>query len=94
MAFKPFADGSLSEMSERRIADVVDQPGALENRTHILLVLFRKAGIQAFLKNLLSYTVAERMRERRYFQRMRQPCADKIALIQREHLCLILKASE
>ena len=81
-------------MSERRIADVMDQPGTLEDRAHIRLVLFRKIRIQTFLNDLLSDTVAERMRKRRYFQRMRQSCADKIALIQREHLCLVLQASE
>ena len=91
---KPVPDRRLAEMSERRIADVMNQPGALYDAAHIRLHLEVKMSIPLIADDILRNVLPERARDRGHFQRVCQPGADKIALIQRKNLRLILQAPE
>ena len=91
---KPFTDRRLAEMSERRVADVMDQPCALQNMGDILLHLRRKPGIFPVLQNILAHVLPQRLSQRRDLKRMCQPGSDKIALVKRKDLSLVLKPAE
>ena len=60
MPHEPFPDGLLPEMSEGRISDIVNQAGALDDRSDILLGLQRKCGVEPSFNNALRDILRER----------------------------------
>ena len=89
---KPVPDRQLPEMPERRTADIMDQPGTFQNMRNILLHLPGKLLIRSTLQDCFTDILSQRLGKRRHFQRMRQSCPYKIALIQRKYLRLILQS--
>ena len=81
-------------MTERRIADIMQQPRALKDIAEIHGIGWFKLRITDLLQDLLGDILPKRLPVRGYLQRMRQSGADKVALIQWKDLCLILKPSE
>ena len=91
---KPLPDRDLSKMPERRITDIMDQPRAFQDMRDIFLHMRCKPRISPVFQNIFPYILPQRFPERRDFQRVCQPCADKITLIQREYLRFILKPAK
>lgn len=91
---EPFPDHRLPEMPKGWIPNIVQQSGALQNITDISLVLRLKIRVFYLLQNLSGDVLSQRFAKGRHFQRMGEPGADKIALIQRKHLGLVLQPPE
>ena len=89
---KPFPDRLFSEMSERWIPDIMDQPCALQDVADILFHPGGETGIFLIYQNIFSDVLSQRLGEGRHLQRMGKPRPDKITLIQRKYLRLILQA--
>ena len=81
-------------MSKGRIADIMQESGALQNVTYIRLIGGQKALILYLHQNHLGNILSKRFAERGDFHGMCQPRTDKIRLIQRKYLRLILQAPE
>ena len=85
---KPVPDRQLPEMPERRIADIMDRAGTFQNMRNILLHLPGKLLIRSTLQDCFTDILSQRLGKRRHFQRMRQSCPYKIALI-RGNTCVL-----
>ena len=72
----------------------MDQPRALQDVGDIFFHLQSEAGISAELQDIFTDILTKRFAQGGYFQRMGQPRPDKVALIEREYLRLILEAPE
>ena len=67
---------------------------ALEYVTDIRLIGGQEALIPDLLQNLLGNVLSQRFAEGRDFQRMCQSRSDKIRLVQRKDLCLVLESAK
>ena len=92
--YKPFPDCQFTKMTERRIADIMNQTRTLQDIADIFLHLHGKQRIFLVRQNILSDVLSQRLGKGRYFQRMGQPRPDKVALIQRKYLRFILQPPE
>ena len=89
---KPLSDRILSEMSERRISDIMDQARTLQYVRDIFSHFRCEARIFTVFQDILPDVLPQRLSQRRHLQGMGQSGPYKITFIQREHLSLILKA--
>lgn len=91
---EPLADSRFTKMAEGGIANVVKQPGALENIADIGL----KGGLKSLItygpQNLFRNILPQGFAKGGYLQRMGQSGTNKVAFIQRKDLCFVLQPSE
>lgn len=88
---KPLPNHHLSKMPKGRISDIMQQPGTLQNIADIALILRQKSRVLYLLQDSLGYILPQGFAEGRYLQGVGEPGTDKIALIQRKNLGLILQ---
>ena len=91
---EPFTDRNLSEMPERRISYIVDQSRTFKYMRDIFFHLRCKSRISSEFQNILSDILPKGFSQRRDLKGMGQPRSDKITLIQRKYLRLILQPPE
>lgn len=85
-------DGLLARMAEGWVTHVVGEARRLHNRSYLLKQ--RAAKLRVLVRQAARHVVAQRLAQRRHFQRVGKAVVDEDAARKGKHLRLVLQATE